>query len=180
MGGLPNSGWSWLWSRAAAGKSYLRTSFEDFTEVSQNKKGIISIQGVTTGEELSSGMAFMVFTQALFPAIVLVLCNLILVSSLKTELPRHAPNVDVAAVIQAGATNFRSIVGATDLDGVIVAWANSVDRVFYLVAALVTVSGLFIWGIGWQDLRKKVQAPGSTDTNVSVGGEKGVDAGNRT
>lgn len=119
------------------------------------KQGIISIQGVTTGEELSSSMAFMVFTQALFPAIILSLCNLVLVSSLKTQLPSHAPNADAAAVITAGATSFRDVVEAADIDGVIAAYANSIGYVFYLVAALVTVSGLFIWGIGWQDIRKK-------------------------
>ncbi|KAK8086236.1 hypothetical protein PG994_001210 [Apiospora phragmitis] len=119
--------------------------------------GIISIQTVTTGEELSSGMAFMVFTQSLFPAIVLPLCSLLLVSSLKTLLPVYAPGADVAAVIQAGATNFRQVVGTADLQGVISAFAESLDRVFYLNAAMVVVSGLFIWGIGWYDIRKKQQ-----------------------
>jgi hypothetical protein len=124
--------------------------------------GLISIQGVTTGEELSSGMAFMVFTQSLFPAVVLSMCNLILVASLKGELPQKAPTVDVDAVIKAGATNFRSIVDADELSGVVAAYANSVRNVFYLVTAMVVLSGVFIYGIGWQDLRKRV-----TDTNVS-------------
>lgn len=133
------------------------------------KQGIISIQGVTTGEELSSGMAFMVFTQALFPAIVLSLCNLVLVSSLKTQLPKNATNADAAAIIKAGATHFRSVVDPADLAGVIVAYASSVDRVFYLVAAMVAVSGLFIWGIGWQDLRKVTgAAPLKRDVTRSV------------
>ncbi|CAG8955746.1 hypothetical protein HYFRA_00011012 [Hymenoscyphus fraxineus] len=117
--------------------------------------GIMSIQGATTGEELSSGMAFMVFTQSLFPAIVLSLCNLILVSSLKTQVPLHSPGSDAEAVINAGATNFRDIVDPADLNGVVTAYANSVDRVFYLAAAFVAASGIFIWGIGWQDLRNK-------------------------
>ncbi|KAK8139993.1 major facilitator superfamily domain-containing protein [Apiospora sp. TS-2023a] len=116
--------------------------------------GLISIQSVTSGEELSSGMAFMVFTQSLFPAIVLSLCNVVLVSNLKTQLPLHAPGVDVATVIEAGATSFRNVVVAQDLGGVIAAFAESVDRVFYLNAAMVAVSGLFIWGIGWYDIRK--------------------------
>ncbi|ROW06504.1 hypothetical protein VMCG_04270 [Cytospora schulzeri] len=135
--------------------------------------GIISIQGVTTGEELSSGMAFMVFTQALFPAIVLSLCNLILVSSLKTQLQVHAANVNAAAVIKAGATDFRSVVDAEDLAGVIMAYANSVDRVFYLVAATTTVSGLFIWEMGWQDIRKKVtDAAPAESGGTNVGDER--------
>lgn len=118
------------------------------------KQGLIAIQGVTTGEELSLGMAFMVFTQSLFPAIALSLCNLVLVSSLKTEVPLNAPNTNTTAIIQAGATSFRSIVDTADLDHVIRAYATSVDHVFYLVAALAAVSGLFIWGMGWQELAK--------------------------
>ncbi|KAK7968787.1 hypothetical protein PG988_007860 [Apiospora saccharicola] len=116
--------------------------------------GRISIQSVTSGEELSSGMAFMVFTQSLFPAIVLPLCNVALVSSLKTQLPIHAPGVSVTAVIEAGATSFRNVVAAKDLGGVMAAFAESLDRVFYLTAAMVVVSGLLIWGIGWYDIRK--------------------------
>ncbi|GAB1314339.1 hypothetical protein MFIFM68171_04549 [Madurella fahalii] len=134
--------------------------------------GIISIQGVTTGEELSSGMAFMVFTQALFPAIVLSMCNLVLVSSLRTELPLHAPNADVEAIIRAGATNFRAVVDTADLPGAIVAYANSVDRVFYLTAAMVVVSGVFIWGIGWQDLRKKTGDAADAEKSVSTGSDE--------
>ncbi|KAI2464678.1 efflux pump [Annulohypoxylon bovei var. microspora] len=130
--------------------------------------GIISIQGVTTGEELSSAMAFMVFTQSLFPAIILSLCNLVLVLGLKAQLPSRAPNADAAAVIKAGATSFRNVVDTADLDGVITAYANSVDQVFYLVVAMVTVSGLFIWGIGWQDIRKKIEGTTSTKRNAPV------------
>ncbi|KAK8087704.1 MFS transporter, partial [Apiospora hydei] len=117
--------------------------------------GLISMQSATSGEELSSGMAFMVFTQSLFPAIVLPLCNVVLVSSLKAQLPIYAPGINVAAVIEAGATSFRKVVDAKDLGGVIAAYAQSVDRVFYLNTGMVVASGLFIWGIGWYDIRKK-------------------------
>ncbi|KAI0115567.1 efflux pump [Nemania sp. FL0031] len=129
--------------------------------------GLIAIQGVTTGEERSLGMAFMVFTQSLFPAIALSLCNLVLVASLKTEIPFDAPNANTTAIIQAGATNFRRTVDAADLDHVINAYATSVDRVFYLVVALATVSGLFIWGMGWQDLRKRAE-DGRKDDKADV------------
>jgi len=117
-------------------------------------------------------MAFMVFTQSLFPAIGLSLCNLVLISSLKTQVPIHAPGADTAAVIKAGATNFRETVDPADLDGVVVAYSNGVDRVFYLVAALVTVSGIFIWGIGWQDLRKKVENVSSNSRELSIENDK--------
>jgi len=100
-------------------------------------------------------MAFIVFAQSLGPAIVLALCNVILDTSLRSQLPEHAPNVNATAVIDVGVTGFRSIVRPVDLHGVLVAYANSIDRVFYLVAAMAVMSGVVLWGIGWQDIRKK-------------------------
>lgn len=116
---------------------------------------IIAIQAAVTGEELSSAMAFIVFTQSLGPAIVLVLCNLIFDESLKSQLPKHAPSVDAMAIMNAGATGFRKVVQPRDLAGVLVAYANSIDRVFYLVAAMASACGIALWGMGWQDIRNK-------------------------
>lgn len=69
---------------------------------------------MSTGEELLSNMAFVVFTKSMFPAIVLSLCDLILISSLKTQVPIHAPGGDTTAVDSA------------DLSGLIIAYSNSV------------------------------------------------------
>ncbi|KAK4116025.1 MFS general substrate transporter [Canariomyces notabilis] len=116
---------------------------------------IIAIQTVVTGEELSSAMAFVVFAQSLGPAIVLTLCQLIFYTTLRAELPIQAPNANSEAIIGAGATGYRAIVSSEDLPGVIVAYANSIDRVFYLVAGMAAACGLVLWGMGWKDLRKK-------------------------
>jgi hypothetical protein len=117
-------------------------------------QAIFSVQAFVTGEELSSAMAFIVFAQSLGPAISLSLCNLLFVASLKSQLSQQAPNVDAAAVIKAGATGFRAIVQPSNLPGVLTAYANSVDRTFYLVAALAASCGIVLWGMGWRDLRK--------------------------
>ncbi|PQE03128.1 efflux pump protein [Rutstroemia sp. NJR-2017a BBW] len=80
---------------------------------------IIAIQAAVAGKGLSSAMAFILFTQALGPAIILALCNLIFDSSLKSQLPKHAPHANATAIIQAGATEFRRIVEIDDLPGVL-------------------------------------------------------------
>ncbi|KAI2602756.1 major facilitator superfamily domain-containing protein [Hypoxylon sp. NC1633] len=123
---------------------------------------IIAIQAAVTAEELSSAMAFIVFTQSLGPAIVLSLCQLIFIESLKSQIPQHAPLADMAAIIQAGATRFRAVVRDGDLDGVLIAYANSIDRVFYLVSAMAATSIIVLWGMGWKDLRKKDEKREST------------------
>lgn len=120
-----------------------------------------------SGEELSSAMAFIVFTQSLGPAIVLTLCQLIFYSTLRSELPLQAPGADAEAIVRAGATGFRAIVGPEDLPAVLVAYANSIDRVFYLVAAMAAACALVLWGMGWKDLRKKPPAAAEPEAGGS-------------
>ena len=106
-------------------------------------------------EELPSSIAFVVFSQAFGPTIAMALYNIIFLESLRSQLRHYAPNISSTAIVKAGATGFRSLVSAADLPGVLKAYANSIDRVFYLAAALATVCGVFLWGMGWHDLRKK-------------------------
>jgi hypothetical protein len=116
---------------------------------------MIAIQAAVTGEQLPSAMAFLVFAQSMGPAIVLAACNVIFDASLRSQLLQQAPSVDAAAIIKAGATGFRAIVQPGELPGVLKAYANSLDRVFYLVAASAATCSIALWGMGWQDLRKK-------------------------
>jgi hypothetical protein len=99
-------------------------------------------------------MAFMVFTQSLWPAITLALYNVIFDASLRTQLADTAPHANATAIINAGATAFRSFVEPSDLGSVLQAYATSIDRVFYLVAAMAASCGIFVWGMGWNDIRK--------------------------
>ncbi|KAK8087650.1 major facilitator superfamily domain-containing protein [Apiospora hydei] len=105
---------------------------------------IIAIQGAVTEEELSSAMAFVIFTQSLGPAIALALCQLIFLESIKTQVPLLAPNAN-------------GIVDPGDLTAVLKAYATSIDHVFYLVAGMAVACGIALWGMGWQNLRKKSQ-----------------------
>lgn len=106
-------------------------------------------------EDIASSSAFVVFSQAFGPTIAMSLYNVVFLESLRTEIPHYAPNIDATAIINAGATGFRSFVPPAELHGVLVAYANSIDRVFYLAAGLATACGVFLWGMGWNDLRKK-------------------------
>ncbi|KAI1800663.1 efflux pump [Daldinia bambusicola] len=120
---------------------------------------IISIQAAVGEAQLATGMALVIFAQSLGPAIVLVICNVIFNSSLKAQLLDKAPGADAAAVIQAGATGFRAIVSSEDLPGVLGAYAVSVDRVFYFVAAIAAACIVVLWGMGWRDLRTQGKKP---------------------
>ncbi|KAI0023437.1 efflux pump [Xylariomycetidae sp. FL0641] len=116
---------------------------------------IMSVQAAVGQEQLAAGMALVVFAQTLGPALVLVVCNVIFDSSLKSLLQDKAPHADVSAIIRAGATGFRAIVQRDDLPAVLDAYAVSIDRVFYFVAAVASAGIVVLWGMGWHDLRTK-------------------------
>jgi hypothetical protein len=128
----------------------------------------MAIQAAVSGKELASGMSFLIFAQSMGPAIALALCNVIFSGSLKQQLAQRAPNVDAAALIKAGATAFRKLVDPRDLPAVLVAYATSIDHVFYLVASLAACCSIFLFGMGWRDLRQKPQPkPNPVDKEVS-------------
>ncbi|KAK8017143.1 major facilitator superfamily domain-containing protein [Apiospora marii] len=131
---------------------------------------ILAVQAAMGDKELSSGIAFIIFSQALGPTIALTLFNLIFLTSLQEQIDRLAPQVDPAVIIDAGATRFRSLVPPADLAAVLVAYANSLDHAFYLAAALAAACGVFCWGMGWHDLRKK-EGDGKADQESQQGGQ---------
>ena len=100
-------------------------------------------------------MALLMFSQAFGGALFLSLSDTIFTNSLKTLIPQYATSVNPQTVINAGATGFRSMIEGVALDGVLVAYAKSVDRVFYLLAG--AACGCFVsgWFMGWKDIRKK-------------------------
>lgn len=125
---------------------------------------ITAVQSNVSPKEMAPAMAFVVWTQYIGPTIFLTLFNVIFDSSLWKEIPKHAPNADTVAVIQAGATHFREVVSAQDLPGTLVAYSNSLDYTFYLQAAAGVVAWAAAWGMGWKDIRKKQAPPADQPT----------------
>jgi hypothetical protein len=168
MDWLPNPRWYWLWRRLTTGSSRPRNP----TDMTNHKRGqgIISVQAAMNSEELTSGIAFVVFSQAFGPTIAMTLYNVIFLESIKKQIPRLAPNVRPLDIVNAGATGFRSFVPREDLQGVLQAYSDSIDRTFYLAAAFAALCGLFLWGMGWHDLREKKKGQGEEEEVAKEGG----------
>lgn len=111
-------------------------------------------------------MAVLVFVQNLVPAIALILCNVVFDEVLKSQLAIQAPRANTGAIIEAGASGFRAIVEPVELPSVLVAYSNSIDRVFYLVAAMAAMEGAVLWGMGWKDVRKS-ETVGEVSNSIS-------------
>ncbi|KAJ5928257.1 hypothetical protein N7466_007213, partial [Penicillium verhagenii] len=111
---------------------------------------MIAIQNAVKGDDVSTAMAMMTCAQTFGGSIFLAVAEVIFAQGLRTKIPEYAPSVNAETVIQAGATGFRQVVSAQDLPEVLVAYAQSIDRVFYLNAALSCAQFVFAWGVGWR------------------------------
>lgn len=121
----------------------------------------MAIQATVSKEEMSQAMAFAVFCQYIGPTVSLTLYNTIFDNSLPLQLHTYAPDVNSTLVIAAGATEFRTVVNAQQLPGVLKAFSTSVDHVFYLQAGIGALAWAVAWGMGWQKIDRNKTA--STD-----------------
>ncbi|KAB8071230.1 major facilitator superfamily domain-containing protein [Aspergillus leporis] len=107
---------------------------------------LIAVQNTLPQAQVSVAMSILMFSQALSGALFLTSTD-------------DAPNANPQFTIAAGATGLRDVVKSQDLPGVLEAYAESVDHLFYMAAALGAVCLIFSFGMGWKDIRKKEPAP---------------------
>lgn len=89
---------------------------------------------------------------------------------MQSLIPRYAPGVDASTVVAGGARAVRERVQGKQLQGVLMAYSISFDRVMYLSASLAAVAFVFAWGLGLQSIRKVRVEAGKAE--VDVEGEK--------
>ncbi|KAF3760414.1 MFS general substrate transporter [Cryphonectria parasitica EP155] len=121
--------------------------------------GMLAVQAILGPAEIAIGISLLMSAEFTGLSILLIVADTIFNQSIESQLVQHAPDVDASAVVAAGATGFRSIIASKDIPGVLLAYSNSVDRTFYVPAAVTAVSFITANFMGWTDLRKK-QTPG--------------------
>lgn len=99
-------------------------------------------------------MSILAFTQNLSAAVMIVAAQTIFTNSLTSSISQYAPGVSASAIIRAGSTGFMSVVPSGSLDGVLKAYAQSLDRVWYFCGAIATPSFFFALVMGRQTMRK--------------------------
>ncbi|MCJ1399411.1 hypothetical protein MMC11_002613 [Xylographa trunciseda] len=118
---------------------------------------IIAVQNTLPPMQIPTATALVFFSQNFVGALYLTLSDTIFTNSLVTLIPQYAPSVNPQSIINAGATGFRTLINGEELANVLVAYATSIDRVFYLTAGAAVVCFTFGWFLGWKDIRKKDQ-----------------------
>ncbi|MCJ1386881.1 hypothetical protein MMC17_010009 [Xylographa soralifera] len=116
---------------------------------------IIAVQNTLPPMQIPIAMALVMFSQNLVGALFLSFSDTIFTNSLTTLIPMYAPSVDPQTVVNAGATGFRTLINGEDLANVLVAYAKSIDRVFYLTTGAAVICFTFGWFVGWKDIRRK-------------------------
>ncbi|KAK8041168.1 hypothetical protein PG994_014175 [Apiospora phragmitis] len=125
---------------------------------------IIAIQSALQPAQIPVGMSAMIFAQNFSAAVFTVVAATIFTTSLEAEVTARVPSIPPAAVSAAGASGaaVQALVPPGSppevLGEVLTSYANSVDRVFYLVTACAVVTFVTAWGVGWKDTRQKKTA----------------------
>ncbi|OPB45969.1 hypothetical protein A0O28_0060890 [Trichoderma guizhouense] len=116
---------------------------------------LLAVQTALDQSLVPVATSLVIFVQTLGTAVFLAVSNTLFDQSLVSELSVNAPNVDPAQVIAAGATGFRGHVSVEDIPGILLSYSNSIDRVFYIAAALGVVAFVTSNFLGWIDLRSR-------------------------
>jgi hypothetical protein len=116
---------------------------------------IVAVQNNLPPTQAPIGMSMIMFSGMLGGALLLSFSATIFTQSLRKEIPIQDAGADAQAIIAAGATEFRRLLDPSELGGILVAYSKSIDRVFYLLAALTAVSFLLGFGLGFKDIREK-------------------------
>ncbi|KIM97836.1 hypothetical protein OIDMADRAFT_203035 [Oidiodendron maius Zn] len=121
---------------------------------------VLAMQNSVKPAEVPVAMSLIIFFQNIGASLFLSFAQTTFSSGLVHALPIFAPDVNVQAVINAGASGFRNVVTQALLPGVLHAYSQAISHVFYLTTGAVLVAFIACWGMGWKSIKKpKVMQP---------------------
>ena len=120
-------------------------------------------------------MAFLIFFQNFGVSIGIVISNTIFAQTLTKVIQRYAPSVSPQAALDAGsgAGAVRDLVAGheEELNGVLLAYSESLRNIFYFLVGMSCAAVVMSLGIGWVDVRKQKEEK-RLSVNSEVHGEK--------
>ncbi|KAJ7626965.1 putative MFS multidrug transporter [Roridomyces roridus] len=110
---------------------------------------VVAAQTLLRAEDVPTGTSLVMFMQTLGGALFISTAQNVLTNKLTSGLVKAVPGIDVATVINAGATNLRSAVNAADLPTVIKVYNDALGSVFNVALGLACVSFLGSVAMEW-------------------------------
>ncbi|KAF1985121.1 MFS general substrate transporter [Aulographum hederae CBS 113979] len=133
---------------------------------------IVAIQNNLPTSQVSLGMSLVTFFQTFGGALFLSVAQTIFSHELLSNLREYSPSTDAQAVITAGAASFRDVITPEEVPSVLRAYNDAIKHDFYLLTGVSCAMILFIWGMGWVDIRKKKEkVPTPEERSVSAASE---------
>lgn len=115
---------------------------------------LVAVQNALPPALNSVSMSLLIFCQGFGGSLFLSFAQTTFNSGLKDALPHFAPEVNATMIIQAGATGYRKLVSEESLKGVVLAYNQAVNHVFYLSTGACVAVFVFSWGLGWKSVKK--------------------------
>lgn len=145
-------GWPWLWTSDS--KVLLLIGRTVLPLTVYTPQPIVAVQNNVSPAKLSVGMAVLIFTQTFGGSLFLAFSQTAFTSSLGQALKTFAPDVDVRTLLIAGASTIREVVPQGSLNGVLLAYNQALNHVFYITAGAASASFVFCWGMGFKNVKK--------------------------
>ncbi|KAF2107005.1 major facilitator superfamily domain-containing protein [Lophiotrema nucula] len=100
------------------------------------------------------GTGLVSFAQYFGAALIVGLGETVFSNILPRALAAKAPSVEAEGLLRGGATNLRGVVPPNLLPGVLSAYSDAIDKVFYLAAGAGAASFVAGWGMGFNSVKK--------------------------
>ena len=97
---------------------------------------LTAVQAVISKDQLAVAISLVTFCQMFGSSLFISFGQTAFANSLKTSLVKYAPEIDASKVLNAGATNFRSVVPASSVPGVIIAYNHALTTTFVSILLL--------------------------------------------
>ncbi|MCJ1306389.1 MFS sugar transporter [Agyrium rufum] len=120
---------------------------------------ILAAQTVLKLEDVSIGVACLLFIQLLGGALFVSVANNLFNVNLVKNVVASVPSIDPQILSQSGATSLRSIISAADLPAVLVAYNSALYKTFQLSLILGCLAAIGLPLIEWKSVKgKKLEA----------------------
>lgn len=119
---------------------------------------LVAVQNNIRPSKLSVAMAVLIFCQTFGGSLFLAVSQTAFTNSLGKALHTFAPSIDVNTLLVAGASAIREVVPRQSLHGVLLAYNQALNNVFYIAAGTAVVTFVFCWGLGWKNVKKVKKA----------------------
>jgi MFS family permease len=121
----------------------------------------IAVQTVLDQEDVPSGIVILEFAQYLGSIVALAISQTLFTNTLISNLVANVPQIDPSVVVNTGALDLKNAIPAQYSMNVLTAYADALDKTYYVGTALSCITIIGALGVKWQSVKKEEKEKGS-------------------